>query len=326
MGVPAVLEQCEAEIGVLADGVARPAAGSLERRAPNQAHGAVHDDGVELVALHHADVEEAGIFAVHGVVHQAARAVAVILRRLHQGDVRVAELRHQVLEPVGLHHIVGVDDADHFGIGRGVRLRQPQCAGLEAHDIVGAHELETLAERAAVLLDRDPESGIGRVVDHHHAFVIRVIEARDGVERLLEHIRRLVVRRDVDRHFGRGLAGRERRRFDQPPRLAAESDGRDLLDARHRDHDQRHQQQRAEAEREGGARHEIMAVPEREQRGKPGADHIGAAGEHGGLRQRHRGHRQDRQRQQHAHQQRDAGEPPVIRIADRAGPAEFGVA
>ena len=68
--LPALFEHGEAEIGVLADGVARPAAGGIERGAPDQAHGAVHDDGVGLVALDHADVEEAGIFAVHGVMHE----------------------------------------------------------------------------------------------------------------------------------------------------------------------------------------------------------------------------------------------------------------
>ena len=54
----------------------------IERGAADQAHGAVDDDGVGLVALDHADVEEAGIFAVHGMVHHAALAVAMILRRL----------------------------------------------------------------------------------------------------------------------------------------------------------------------------------------------------------------------------------------------------
>ena len=86
MREPAVLEHGQAEIGVLADGVARPAAGRLHCRAADQAHRAVHDDGVGLVPLHHADIEEAGIFAVHGVMHDAAFAVAVILRRLHQAD------------------------------------------------------------------------------------------------------------------------------------------------------------------------------------------------------------------------------------------------
>ena len=87
MGVPALLQDGEAEIGVLADGVARPAAGLFEGGAADQAHGAVHDDGVGLVALDHADVEEAGIFAVHHVMQRAAVAVAVILRRLDQADL-----------------------------------------------------------------------------------------------------------------------------------------------------------------------------------------------------------------------------------------------
>ena len=70
---PAEFENGQAEIGVLADRVARPVAGGVQRRAADQAHRAVHDDGVLFVPLHHADVEEAGIFAVHGVMHDAAR-------------------------------------------------------------------------------------------------------------------------------------------------------------------------------------------------------------------------------------------------------------
>src|SRR6202044_3053056 len=54
MGQPAVLDNAEAEIGVLADGVAGPAAGHVHRSAPDQAHGAVNDDGVDLIALDHA--------------------------------------------------------------------------------------------------------------------------------------------------------------------------------------------------------------------------------------------------------------------------------
>jgi len=64
MGQPAVLDDAKPEVGILADGVAGPAAGHCHRRAPDQAHGAVNDDGVLFVALDHADVEEPGIFAV----------------------------------------------------------------------------------------------------------------------------------------------------------------------------------------------------------------------------------------------------------------------
>ena len=132
MRLPAELEHGEAEIGVLADRVARPAAGGIERRAADQAHGAVHDDRVLLVALDHADVEEAGIFAVHRVMHDAAVAVAMVLRRLDQADLRIGEDRHEVGEPVRRDDVVGVDHADDFGVGRGVRQREPQRAGLEA--------------------------------------------------------------------------------------------------------------------------------------------------------------------------------------------------
>src|SRR5205085_1742535 len=55
VGGPAVLDDGKAEIGILANGVAGPAAGHVHRRAPDQAHGAVNDDGVVFVALDHAD-------------------------------------------------------------------------------------------------------------------------------------------------------------------------------------------------------------------------------------------------------------------------------
>ncbi len=116
----------------------------------------MHDDRVELVSLHHADVEEAGIFGVHGAVHHRAVAVAVVLRRLHQADARIGEQRHQILQPVGLHHVVGIDDADDVRIGGGVGQRQPQRAGLVALEIVDPEEFEALAERLAVLFDRPP--------------------------------------------------------------------------------------------------------------------------------------------------------------------------
>ena len=68
--------------------------------------------------------------------------------------------------------------ADDFRVRRGVRQRQPQRAGLVADEIVDADEFETVAERAAMLLDRLPQRRIGRVVDHHHAFEVRIVELR----------------------------------------------------------------------------------------------------------------------------------------------------
>src|SRR5204863_6192054 len=53
MRAPAALEHGEPEIGIFADGVARPVAGIEQGGATHEAHGPVHDDGIRLVPLHH---------------------------------------------------------------------------------------------------------------------------------------------------------------------------------------------------------------------------------------------------------------------------------
>ena len=163
----------------------------------------MHDDGVRLVALDHADIEEAGVFAVHDVMHDAATAVAMILRRLYHPDLWVGKGGHQIFEPVRPHHIIRVDDADDLGVGSGMCEGKPQGAGLIAADIVLVDELETIAQHAAMVLDWPPKCRIGCVVDDHDAFEVRIVEPRQGVERGFEHLRRLAMGRNVDRHFRR---------------------------------------------------------------------------------------------------------------------------
>ena len=79
--------------------------------------------------------------------------------------------------------------------------RQTQSAGLEAIELLRAHELEGLAELTTALGDRLPERGIRRVVDNDDAFIIRIIEPCDGIERELQHVRRFAAGRNMDRHF-----------------------------------------------------------------------------------------------------------------------------
>ena len=133
----------------------------------------MNDNGIGLVALDHADVEETGIFAVHGVMHDGAFAVAMILRRLDHADLRIDEGGDQILEPVRPHHVIGVDDADDLGICRGVCKRKPQRARLVSGDIILIDELETFTERAAMILDRAPKRRVRRVVDDDDAFEVR---------------------------------------------------------------------------------------------------------------------------------------------------------
>ena len=67
-GLIAGLEQLEAQFGVLGDApFAQPPTSSSASLA-HDGHGAVLDDGIVLVALHHADMEEAAIFLIgHGL-------------------------------------------------------------------------------------------------------------------------------------------------------------------------------------------------------------------------------------------------------------------
>ena len=118
----------------------------------------------------------------------------------------------------------------------------------------------------------------------------------------------------------------QRRRVGKPPRAAAEGDRGDLLDARQRDGDQRDEKDDAEAQREGGAGHEVVALPEGDDGGKPGADHVGGRRQQQSLRGGCSAHGQDRQRQQDAKQHGEAGALDVVGIGDRAGPGELGLA
>ena len=322
--LPAALENAKTEIGILDNGVARPAAGGEKRRAADQAHGAVHDDRVCLVALDHADVEEAGIFAVHGVMHEAARPVAVVLRGLHHPDLGIEEGGQEVLEPVRAHNVVGIDDGDDLGVGGGVPKRQAQGSRLEALDVIRVDELEALAKRAAVIFDRPPERRLGRVVDDDDAFEIRVVESGDRIERRLEHLRGLAAGRNVDRDLGRKSVRRRQRRGNQATGAAPKRDGGDLFDALERNRDQRNEQRDSERKRECGARHEIMRLPECEHRGEPGADDIGGDRKRESFAGGCAAARQNRQRQQEPEQEREGCDLPVIGIDDQPRPGELG--
>ena len=194
----------------------------------------------------------------------------MLLRRLHQADLRIGEDRDEIRQPARRDHVIGVDDADDLGIRRGPLQRDAQRTGLEAFDLVLAQEDEALAERLAMRLDRLPVIRVRRVVDDDDAFEVRIVQPGHGIERGLQHLRLFLVGRDMDRDLRRVVlrVRRQRRRhhLEQAARLAAERDRGDLLDPRHRDQHQRHQQHDAEAEREGFAPDEVMALPEREHR------------------------------------------------------------
>ena len=177
-----------------------------------------------------------------------------------------------------------------------------------------------------MLLDRQPEGRIGGIIDDHHAFEIRVVEPGNGIERCLEHLGRLPVGRDVDRDLGRKSLRHRQRRADQASRAVSEGHCRDLLHARQRDEDQRNEQHDPEPEREGGARDEIVRVPEGEDDREPGTDDIGRHRERQGLTGGGARLGEHRHGEQEAEQDRQAGHFPVVGVADQSGPGELGLA
>ena len=238
----------------------------------------MNDDGVELVALDHADIEEAGIFGVHGGMDETAIGVAMILRRLNKANLGIGKARDQIDEPSGIDHIVGIDDANDLSIGCGLHHRKPECCGLEPLEVFDAQKLETRTEFAAAGLDRLPERRIRRVVDDNHAFKIRVFEPRHRIDGAQQHLRRLPVSRNMDRDLWRGGVRARRRYRQQPLGIAAKSHRRQLAYARKQNRSEQPHQRQPDAERNHLAMQEIMGVPVAEHAGAPIADHMVGAG------------------------------------------------
>src|SRR5262249_36927293 len=139
------------------------------------------------------------------------------------------------------------------GIGSGMRKREPQCAGLIAADVVLVDELETLAQHAAMILNRPPKRRIGRIIDDDNALEIRIVEPCHRSKRGLEHFRRLAMGGNVDRDLRCKAVRRREGGGYQPPWATPEDDDRDLFDARERDRDQRGKQDDTEHKRKSSS-------------------------------------------------------------------------
>jgi diguanylate cyclase (GGDEF)-like protein len=206
VGTPTEFHDRQPKIAVLANRVTRPAPGSFYCRATDQAHCAVDDDGVDLVALNHANIEETSIFGVHGGVDETAIAVAMILRGLNKSDLGIGENGNQIPEPLWIDHIVGIDDADDLCVRSGLRNREPKCGGLESLEVLDVKELEARTKFAAAHRDRLPKYRIRGVVEHF--FFGRDMTERKSAEELLRRLahfdqltglpNRLSLHKDID--------------------------------------------------------------------------------------------------------------------------------
>ena len=124
----ALLENAQTEFGVLGDAPFAPTADLGQHRAAHQRHGAVLDDRIAFVAGDHADIEKAAIFCVAHRLEGVLAAVPVVLRCLHNGDLRALEARHQIAQPVGIDDVVTVDHRNDLRAIRRARQRIIQGA------------------------------------------------------------------------------------------------------------------------------------------------------------------------------------------------------
>ncbi len=156
------------------------------------------DDGVALVAVVHADAEEAVVLPRCHAAEAVVLEVAMRLRALHHGHFRVVEIARERGQPIGAYLVVGVDHRHHVGTRVGFLQAEVQRAGLEARPWLQVEEAEALAELLAVFLHWLPDRRVlGVVVDHQH-FVVLVIQRGQRIERDDHHLRRLVVASQVD--------------------------------------------------------------------------------------------------------------------------------
>ena len=322
------MHQAQAELGILADRPLGPLAGVVEQILAYHGHGAVLDDGVALVAMVHADAEEAVVFPCGHAPEWVGFEIAMRLRTLHHGDLRILEVPGQGTEPVLAHDIVGIDDGNDFGSRVGLFKAEVERARLEARPRVEVEEAESRAEFRAVFLDRFPHIlALGVVVDDQH-FVVGVIERGQRIKREDDHLRRLVAAGQVDRDkrlFG-GRRGLQQLEVAQPSRSPQDLGEFETVDQQDEDDGElgRNQQQehgpvqRAQVERQRHAdrpdddRHRQLDQAEEEQ----DAAHIEA----------HEVPGEPEHRQQRQQGCRECLDPPGRILDDLAGQRELRLA
>src|SRR5690606_25826563 len=148
--------ELDTKFGILADAPFRPTTHALKRALAHHRHSAVLDDGVEIVSLHHADMEETGIFPVSHILECAFVAVAIILRRLHEADIMLVEIGNEGAQPVRLNLIVAVDDSDDFRVLRRSFKAEIERACLEARPVLQMEETELRSKLRAIIPYRLP--------------------------------------------------------------------------------------------------------------------------------------------------------------------------
>jgi len=203
----------------------QPARSSRSDSSPDQPHRASEDRSVALVARRLGHREEVLVGVVQPPVVRGALPAAVVLRRLGEPEPALDEQRRAAPEEAAVELVVRVDHADDLGplVGH-LSERVVQRPGLVARPVFQVRELHIVPEAPG--LDRPPQALVVGVVVDQDDLVARVIQAHQRAQRVDDHVRRLVVRRDVqadERQLAEGRQHRGGDRLDPPvPGLRAD--------------------------------------------------------------------------------------------------------
>src|SRR6476661_1576834 len=101
------------------------------------------NDGVALIARHHSDEKEPAILRIRHRLEEVVAAIAIVLGRLHNCDLRICKSWDEIAQPIRLNLIVAVDYCNDFRIGGHMLERIVQRARFETRQWIEVNKLES---------------------------------------------------------------------------------------------------------------------------------------------------------------------------------------
>ncbi len=186
--------------------VAHPPASAMAF-LPQEAHGTAGERCVALVKCHLYRVVKRLVLPVAHGKKRAVLPPAIVVRCLHKTNFFILKVVDKVVYKIWVRVIVAVYNPHYFRLGVGVLQGKVKRSRLGAGKFVHMKEPELRPQCAAMFLYRAPEPLIFCVVVYNQHFVVFIVELGDFVECRDYQLRRLRIRRHMQRHHrpeGRG--------------------------------------------------------------------------------------------------------------------------
>ena len=192
------LKDAKSKFSILSDTPFRPA-DILQYATPHHCHGAVLNNGIAFISVDHADMEKALVLGLAHRLESIVTTITVVLRSLNNRCIFIIKERHQVCQPLGGDLIIAVDNGDHFRLWSGFSQSKIERACFKPFQWRNVKEAETLTQQGAMLFNGLPHGRISGIVVDYQDFEIGVVDLRQSIEGLFQHLRRLIVSRHMNR-------------------------------------------------------------------------------------------------------------------------------